>query len=225
MRRPPDWASRRFPGGAALVRLDDLGVAVLVRGVLLPRAGLRFRLAEVGPADLAADRLRELGAELGVGILTAPVGLGEHKDGPGELGGGTWPGFRIMNAFTRAPRMGSGLPITAGLGHRRVLGERALDLERTDPVVGGLDHVVRAADEPEASVHVAVRSVSGGPIPRGTPSPSPRGTRRGTRRRSGRMRRHPDRDVPLLPRRHLDAVLVDHPHCRRGTTDSRRSPP
>ena len=40
----------------------------------------------------------------------------------------------------------------AGLGDGRVLHQDALDLERADQVAGGLDHVVRAADEPEVAV-------------------------------------------------------------------------
>ena len=47
-----------------------------------------------------------------------------------------------------------GLADHAGLGHRRVLHQRALDLERPDQVPGRLDHVVGAADEPEVAVVV-----------------------------------------------------------------------
>ena len=49
----------------------------------------------------------------------------------------------------------------AGLGHRRVLHECALDLERPDEVAGGLDDVVTAADEPVPAVGVATREVAG----------------------------------------------------------------
>ncbi len=54
-----------------------------------------------------------------------------------------------------------GLADDAGLGHRRVLHQRALDLERADQVAGRLDHVVGAADEPEVAVGVAPREVAG----------------------------------------------------------------
>ena len=47
------------------------------------------------------------------------------------------------------------------LGHRRMLEERALDLERPDAVGGGEDHVVRAADEPEVALLVADGTVAG----------------------------------------------------------------
>src|SRR5439155_26926654 len=36
-----------------------------------------------------------------------------------------------------------------GLDHRRMLEQRTLDLERTDPVAGRADDVVRATDQPE----------------------------------------------------------------------------
>ena len=45
--------------------------------------------------------------------------------------------------------------MTPGLGHRRMLHQRALDLERADQVAGRLDHVVGAADEPEVAVGIA----------------------------------------------------------------------
>ena len=49
----------------------------------------------------------------------------------------------------------------AGLGDRRMLHQRALDLERADQVTGRLDHVVGAADEPEVAVGVAHREIAG----------------------------------------------------------------
>ncbi len=49
----------------------------------------------------------------------------------------------------------------AGLGDRRVLDQRALDLERPDEVARGVDHVVGAADEPEVAVRVLAGAVAG----------------------------------------------------------------
>ena len=47
------------------------------------------------------------------------------------------------------------------LEHRRVLHQRALDLERADAVAGALDHVVGAAHEPVVAVLVAPGHVAG----------------------------------------------------------------
>ena len=46
-------------------------------------------------------------------------------------------------------------------GHRRVLDQRAFQLERADPVVGGFEHVVGAADIGEIAVGVAHRHIAG----------------------------------------------------------------
>ena len=54
-----------------------------------------------------------------------------------------------------------GLADDSRLGHRRMIGQRVLHLERTDQVPGGLDHVVGAADEPEVAVRVALGEVAG----------------------------------------------------------------
>jgi hypothetical protein len=42
-----------------------------------------------------------------------------------------------------------------------MLHQHAFDLERTDQVPGGLDHVVGAADEPEVAVGIAHREIAG----------------------------------------------------------------
>ena len=47
-----------------------------------------------------------------------------------------------------------GLGDRGRLGHRRVLEQRRLDLERPDEVAAGVDDVVVAADEPEVAVRV-----------------------------------------------------------------------
>ena len=49
------------------------------------------------------------------------------------------------------------------LGHRRVLDQRRLDLERPDPVAGGDDHVVGAALEVQVAVVVLRDAVAGAP--------------------------------------------------------------
>ena len=43
-----------------------------------------------------------------------------------------------------------------GLGHLRMIDERALDLHRADPVARDVQHVVDAAEQPEVAVLVAL---------------------------------------------------------------------
>ena len=47
------------------------------------------------------------------------------------------------------------------LGDRRMLKQRALDLERPNHMAGGLDDVVCASDEPKVAIRVAPREVAG----------------------------------------------------------------
>ena len=64
-------------------------------------------------------------------------------------------------------RLGHGQPHRVGrrhhrrLGHRLVLDQHALQLERRDPVVGGLEHVVGAPDVGDVAVGVARADVAG----------------------------------------------------------------
>jgi hypothetical protein len=54
-----------------------------------------------------------------------------------------------------------GLADHARLRDRRVLEQHALDLERSDEMAGGLDHVVAAPDEPVVALGVAPDEVAG----------------------------------------------------------------
>ena len=69
----------------------------------------------------------------------------------------------------------------ARLGDRRVLEQRALDLERPDQVAGRLDDVVAAPDEPEVAVVVAAREVAGAGTSRRRSSARSARARRGSR--------------------------------------------
>ena len=98
-----------------------------------------------------------------------------------------------------------GLADHAGLGDRRVLHQRALDLERADQVARRLDHVVRAPDEPEVAVLVPLARGrrSGTSRRRSTCGSAPR--RRGSRGTStaspGAAPARPGRPGPRRPRR------------------------
>ena len=56
---------------------------------------------------------------------------------------------------------GIGLANDPSFGDRRVLHQRALDLERPDQVASRLDHIVGAADKPKITVDVAHREIAG----------------------------------------------------------------
>ena len=71
------------------------------------------------------------------------------------------PGFQRDESLDDLARGRIGLADHAGLGHRRVLHQRALHFERPDEVAGRLDDVVGATDEPVVAVGVAAREVAG----------------------------------------------------------------
>ena len=177
-----DAASRvdRSPSGRPSSR------AFSRRRMILPLLRLREVLVEGdgarsnGGAEPAASEPEELEAE----VLARPVAGAQRHERLDDFSGD-----RI------------GHPDDAGLDHRRVLHHHALDLERTDEVAGGLDHVVGAADEPQPPVGVAAGDVSG-EVPatgeargvalarragsRGTSTASPDGGRAHRRRRAAR---------------------------------------
>ena len=93
-----------------------------------------------GGAEPAAGEAEQLEAE----VLARPVAGAQRHERLDDLAGD-----RIGHADH------------AGLDHRRVLHQHALDLERSDEVAGGLDHVVGAADEPQPAVGVAAGDVTG----------------------------------------------------------------
>src|SRR5207247_4856166 len=103
-----------------------------------------------------------------------------------------------------------GLPDDGALGHRLVLQERRLDLERPDPVRSRQDHVVGATGEPEVAVLVASRAVTGHvPV---TPEDG-----RGLVRRAEVLEEQTrwaaaQRDIALLADCDLAALTVDHGH-------------
>ncbi len=54
-----------------------------------------------------------------------------------------------------------GLADDAGLGHGRMLHQRALDFERADQMARGFNHIVGAADEPEVTVGILLGEIAG----------------------------------------------------------------
>src|SRR5438445_7985413 len=120
-------------------------------------------LAQLDPADLAADRLRQLADELDLpGVLVRRgdrlhVLLEVRRQLVGGIVSGRQHDERLDDRSAHGIALGDHGCLRAG----GVLDQRALDLEGPDPVAGGDDHVVGAADEPERAVTVDVGAVAG----------------------------------------------------------------
>ena len=91
-------------------------------------------------ADLGGDVLAQL---LAVLVARLDAALQDHE-GDDRLAGGV-----VLGADDR------------GLGHRRVVDERGLDLGGRDAVAGHVHHVVDAAEQPEVAVVVELGAVAG----------------------------------------------------------------
>ena len=120
-------------------------------------------VAEQPPHDLAAAGLRQLRREDDVRRL------GDRADLVGDVAA------QLLEHLDRAlvaalerdvgdDRLARSLVLAAadrGLGDLRVVDERALDLDRRDPVAGDVHHVVHAAEQPEVAVLVDAGAVAG----------------------------------------------------------------
>ena len=72
-----------------------------------------------------------------------------------------WSPASATKAFRHREAQRVGRRDDRRLGHRRMLDQRAFQLERADPVVGGFEHVVGAADIGEIAVGIAHRDIAG----------------------------------------------------------------
>src|SRR5512132_386658 len=108
-------------------------------------------LAQLRAADLAGKGLGQVVHELDL----ARVGVGREPlaDMPLELAGqlvaGLGAGDQPDERLDHVAALGVGAGHHRRLGHRRVLQQGALDLERPDPVAGRDDHVVGPARVPD----------------------------------------------------------------------------
>ena len=121
------------------------------------RSASKVRLSEEAAHDLSASRPRQLRKERDL----------FGRDGRAEANAGKSQELRRERVVRLEARLerherlddlhrdGVRLADDSGLGHRGVLEERALDLERPDEVPGRFDDVVGAPDEPEVAVRVA----------------------------------------------------------------------
>src|SRR5690349_20972283 len=114
-------------------------------------------VAQLGAADLAADRLRELVDEVDLTRVLVGSGeaLGEVLELLGELGVALAAGSEDDEGADDLGSLGVVFADHRRLHHGLVLDQCRLDLEGADPVGGGGDHVVVAALEPEVAVAVA----------------------------------------------------------------------
>ena len=124
----------------------------------------RLSASQLGPLDLAAARLRQLGGELDdAGEL---VGGGLALAVLLQLAGQLLAGLTVAGHDDR-PHDGAALWVwcgdRGGFGDVGVREQRRLDLEGADPVAGGEDDVVVAALEVEIAVLVGADQVPGRP--------------------------------------------------------------
>src|SRR5215211_4834722 len=123
----------------------------------------RLALTELDATDLAARRLGKLGDELDLSRILVRGGLG--------LAEVLYLARELIRRFVvlaeNDVRLDDATAVLVrrwdhrALNDRLVLYEDTLDLEGTDAVAGGEDHVVRPAHEPQVPVLVPVRPVSG----------------------------------------------------------------
>src|SRR5262245_48214965 len=115
-----------------------------------------LHLAQLRAPDLPADRLGQVGDELDLARVL--VGCGHGLDVLLQLASkrvrGRVPRRQYDERLDDLPAERVRLADDGRLGHRGVLDQRRLDLERPDPVRRAVDHVVGAAHEPEIAVVV-----------------------------------------------------------------------
>src|SRR5262249_44137985 len=118
-------------------------------------------LAQLDAPDLAAHGLRQLGDELDLARILVRRGHALHMllARAHQLVARGVARLEHDEGLHHLAAHGVGAGDHGRLDHRVMLEQRALDLERADPVAGGDDHVVGAPDEPEIPVLVARRPI------------------------------------------------------------------
>ena len=207
LRLAPLALGRFHGGGVRLVGVGDDGQRRWGSG-----REFRMQAAQLASLDLPARGLRELGDECD--LTRAVVRRGDRLDMLLELGGEAVG--RLLPRAQDDERLHDLAAVEVGhaddgaLGDRRMLEERALDLERADAIRRRDDHVVCAPDEPEVPVRVARRSIA-----REVPVvPEDRGGLVGRLPVAGEERRRTadEREVSLDAGRADLARRVDHGH-------------
>ncbi|MNV46891.1 hypothetical protein D3C71_1387380 [compost metagenome] len=136
---------------------------VFLRATCVALAALRFHLPQFHPADLPGDGLGQLADKFDAPypLVGRQVLAGEREDAAGQ--------FVAALGFMGQDQIGLGHCQAHRVGawhhghfhHRRVLDQRAFQLEGADAVVGSLEHVVGAADEGDVALFVDLRGVAG----------------------------------------------------------------
>src|SRR5487761_2065344 len=148
------------PGGC-LVALEagEVLLEILEGLAQAALASLRLRVAQLDAADLAGQRLGQLGDELDPAypLVRGELPARESEYVLGQRAAGLARGGHGDERLRPGQPQRIGTRDDRPLGDGRVLEQRALELERTDPVIGSLEHVVCAPDEGHVAVRVARR--------------------------------------------------------------------
>src|ERR671933_1169882 len=137
--------------------------AVAMSGGRLPLHGRHLALPQLDAPDLAGERLRQVVDELDparVGVRRQPV-ADEVLDVLGHVVAGLVALGEHDERLDHVAALLVGRGHGGGLAHRRVLQAGRLDLEGTDAIAGGDDHVVGAPGVPDVAVLVLHRGVLG----------------------------------------------------------------
>ena len=138
----------------------------------LPRIRARARLPasrlrrlgapQLDAADLAGDRLRQFGKfEPPHALERRERGAAMAKDRQRRIAIGLLAGRQRQKRLRHGKPQRIGRRHHGGLGHRRMLDQDALKLERADAIIGGFEHVVGAADIGQIAVVVDCGDVAG----------------------------------------------------------------
>src|SRR5439155_10465328 len=140
----------------------------LVRGARALRPQLGLPSTELDPTDLSGDRLRQRSKlQPPDALVRGEPAAAEVEDAVGGLGArfdaGPQRDERLRDRQSQWIRTGH----DGGLGNGVVFDQHAFQLERADPVVAALEHVVGPADEVHVPVAVAPRLVAGAVVTAG----------------------------------------------------------
>src|SRR5271157_3519781 len=122
---------------------------------------LGLQLAQLGPADLSRDCLRQfLEFELSHPLVSSQLLLREEQDLTGNLFGRARIGHDGDEGLWNAGTQGVWTGNNCHFSNQGMLHEDAFQLKGTDSIIGALEDIVAAADEKEVALLVEIGQIS-----------------------------------------------------------------